>query len=87
MNNYQWNSKEKLVGKLARILEVSKVIMLANQVEALSQKIDNLSTQKPAKIMTCDMCWGGHTSTNSPTVRMAHRPTEQVDLIGSKLRS
>lgn len=50
MNNCQWNSRRKSVGKLIGMIEVSEVTTLA-QVEALSRKIDNLSTQKPDAIM------------------------------------
>lgn len=63
LNNSQWNSKRKSVGKLVGMIEVSEVTTLA-QVEALSRKIGNLSTQKLDVIMACDTCGGGHTSTN-----------------------
>lgn len=59
-NNYQWNSRGKLVIKPARMIEVSEVSVLAAEVEVLSRKIDNVSSQKSAIVMTCDTCGRGH---------------------------
>lgn len=53
MNNYQWNSSGKSVGKLVEMIEVSEVTALTTHVEALSRKIDNLSIQKSATVMVC----------------------------------
>lgn len=59
-NNYQWNSRGKLVIKPARMIEVSEVSALAAEVEVLSRKIDNVSSQKSAIVMACDTCGRGH---------------------------
>lgn len=58
MNNYQWNSRGRLVPKAACVLEVSEVTVLAAQVKALSKNIDCLSLQKPIIVMTCKTCEG-----------------------------
>lgn len=86
MNYYQWNSGGKLVAMLAGMIEVSEITALATQVEALSRKIDSLSTQKSATVMACDTCGEGHASLDCPIVRAMHGPIEQVDFICSALR-
>lgn len=55
-------------------------------MEALSKKIDSLSIQQSASVMVYDTCGEGHASTDCSIVGAAHRPSEQVDFIGSVLR-
>lgn len=52
-------------------------------MEALSKMIDNLSTQRLATAIVCDICGGGHDLIDCSFVDAAHGPTEQVDFVGS----
>lgn len=68
------------------ILVVSEVTTLAARIETLSRKTDGLSLPKPAAVMECDTCGGGHTSTDCMIVGVSHGPIEQVNFIDSALR-
>lgn len=67
------------------MIKVSEITALAAQVEALSQKIYNLSIQKLARVMACDTCGREHILTNCSIVKATHRPIEQLDFVGSAL--
>lgn len=86
INKYQWNLTIKSISKPTRILKANEVTVFDAQVRPLSQKVDNLSTQKLATLISCDTCEGGHASNNCPIIGTAHKSTEQVDFIGSVLR-
>lgn len=54
------------------MLEISEVIVLATQVEALCKRIDSLSLLKPTTVMACDACGEGHMVTDCPIVGIVH---------------
>lgn len=64
-------------------LEVSEVIALATEVEALSKKIDSLSHPKSMIVMACERCGEKHMAIDCPIVGAMHGPTELVDFVGS----
>ena len=59
---------------------------LADQVEELSTKINNLSVIKVASVMHCEDCGGGHSQNDCPITVRPSGPTEQVDFVGNAIR-
>lgn len=84
MNSYQWQGTPSRLTKLAGVYDVDLVTTLTLQVEAMSKKIDRLSTvTKQTQLMHCDLCGGGHGNHKCLVIGAMENADEQAHYLGN----